>query len=162
VTTIEQEIEIDAPIDVAYDQWTQFEEFPRFMENVKAVRQLDETRLAWTAEVGGQDRTWEAKIVEQHHNRLIAWRAIDDEHPSGSVRFEPADGGQHTRVKLRMEYEPHGLKEKVGSVLQLDDLEVRRDLQRFKDLVEKRQVPSGEWSGRIEGGRVTEPDKSDR
>lgn len=161
MTTIEQSLDIDVPVHVAYGQWTQFEEFPRFMTNVKEVRQLDDTRLRWTADVAGKERSWEAKITEQEPNRRISWRAIDGDQPAGTVTFEPTNGGEQTHVALTMEYEPEGLMEKVGSALQIDEIEVRADLQRFKELVEKRRFPSGEWEGRIERGRVTEPNDSD-
>jgi uncharacterized membrane protein len=157
VATIEQDIDIDVPVDVAYAQWTQFEEFPRFMKNVKSVRQLDDTRLMWTAEIGGREHSWEAKIVTQEPNRRIAWLASEGPINSGSVTFEPENGGSKTHVHVELEYEPQGLVEKAGSATQLDDAIVRADLGRFKELVEERGTPTGEWSGRIEGGRVTDP-----
>jgi uncharacterized membrane protein len=154
MATIEQDIDIDAPVDVAYAQWTQFEEFPRFMKNVKEVRQLDDTRLLWTADVAGREHTWEAKIIEQHPNRRIAWRSTEGLQNGGSVTFEPTDGKTHVHVEL--EYEPEGIAEKIGSAAQIDEMVVGADLDRFKELVEKRRTPTGEWEGRIESGRVTE------
>jgi uncharacterized membrane protein len=159
VATIEQDIDIDVPVDVAYAHWTQFEEFPRFMKNVKEVRQLDDSRLLWTAEVGGQEHSWEAKIVEQEPNRRIVWRATEGLHNGGKVTFEPANAGSKTHVHLEMEYEPEGIVEKVGSAVKADDAVVKADLERFKELVEERQAPTGKWEGRIEGGRVTESDR---
>lgn len=156
MTTIKQDIDIDVPVEVAYAQWTQFEDFPRFMKNVKEVRQLDDTRLRWTAEIAGREHSWEAKIVEQEPNRRIAWRATDGLRNAGKVTFEPADSGSKTRVHVEFEYEPEGIVEKIGSAVQVDEMVVGADLDRFKDLVEERRAPTGEWEGRVEGGRVTE------
>jgi len=158
MATIEQDIDIDVPVDVAYAQWTQFEEFPRFMNNVKQVRQLDDSRLLWTAEVAGREHSWEAKIVEQEPNKRITWRATEGLQNGGTVTFEPANAGSETHVHLEMDYEPEGIVEKVGSAVKADDAVVKADLGRFKDLVEERRAPTGEWAGRIKGGQVTERD----
>jgi uncharacterized membrane protein len=156
MATIQEDIDIEAPVDVAYAQWTQFEDFPRFMKNVKDVHQIDDTRLMWTAEIAGQRHSWEAKIVTQEPNRKISWRATDGLHNGGTVTFKPANGGSATHVHVEMEYEPEGLLQKVGSAVKADDAVVKADLKRFKELVEERQAPTGEWEGRIEAGRVTE------
>jgi uncharacterized membrane protein len=153
---IEHDIDVEAPVDVTYAQWTQFEDFPRFMKNVKEVRQLDDTRLLWTAEVAGHEHTWEAKIIEQQPNRRISWRASEGLQNGGTVTFEPTNG--KTRVHVELEYEPQDIVERIGSVAQVDDIVVGADLKRFKQLVEERQAPTGEWEGRIEGGRVTDSD----
>jgi uncharacterized membrane protein len=158
MATIEQDIDIDVPVDVAYAQWTQFETFPQFMKNVKEVRQLDDTRLMWTAEIAGREHSWEAKIVEQEPNRRISWRASEGLMNAGTVTFQPANAGSKTHIHVELEYEPQGMVEKAGSAAHVDDAVVRADLSRFKELVEERRAPTGEWSGRIEGGRVTEPD----
>jgi uncharacterized membrane protein len=160
--TIEQDIDIAVPVDVAYAQWTQFEDFPRFMKNVKEVRQLDETRLAWTAEVAGTEHTWEAKIVEQEPNRRISWHATEGLQNRGTVTFEPMAGGSSTRVHLELDYEPEGLKEKLGSTIGADSALVNADLERFRELVEERGAPTGEWEGRIESGHVTDSDRLGR
>jgi uncharacterized membrane protein len=159
MATIEQDIEIDVPVDVAYAQWTQFEDFPRFMKNVKEVRQLDDTRLMWTAEIGGTEHSWEAKIIEQDPNRRVRWQATEGFQNGGTVTFEPGNGGSMTHVHVEMEYEPEGLKEKLGSMVGLDSAVVDADLERFKELVEERRAPTGEWEGRIEGGRVSDHDR---
>jgi uncharacterized membrane protein len=157
--TIEQDIDIDAPVDVAYQQWTQFEDFPRFMKNVTQVRQLDDTRLLWTAEIGGREHTWEAKIIEQQPNQRISWRATEGLMNGGTVDFRPENGGDRTHVHVHMEYEPEGLLETIGSTAKIDEIVVGADLKRFKELVEERRLPTGKWQGRIESGRVTEGDK---
>jgi uncharacterized membrane protein len=158
MATVEQDIDIDVPVGVAYAQWTQFEDFPRFMNNVKEVRQLDDTRLMWTAEVGGREHSWEAKIIEQVPDQRIAWRATGGLQNGGTVTFEPEDGGSRTHVHVEMEYEPEGIIEKIGSAVGVDSYVVDADLDRFKDLVEERQAPTGEWSGEIKGGQVTDSD----
>jgi uncharacterized membrane protein len=162
MATIEQDLDIAVPVDVAYAQWTQFEDFPRFMKNVKEVRQLDDTRLVWTAEIGGTEHTWEAKIVEQEPNRRISWHAVEGLQNRGRVTFEPTDGGSGTHVHVELDYEPEGLKEKLGSMVGADSALVNADLDRFKELVEERQAPTGEWEGRIESGHVTDRDRLER
>lgn len=154
MATIQEEVVVDAPLDVVYGQWTQFDEFPRFMQNVKEVRQLDDTRLFWRAEIGGKEHSWEAQIVEQVPNQVVSWRSTDGLITSGAVTFEPEGSGEATRVHVEMDYEPEGLTEKIGSALNVDDAYVQGDLGRFKELVEERMTPTGEWEGRVEGGRV--------
>ena len=154
----EEQVEVEAPVDVVYAQWTQFEDFPRFMRNVKETRQLDDTHLLWTAEIAGREHTWEAKIVEQEPNRRISWRSTDGLHNAGTVTFEPVDSGSVTVVHVVMEYEPEGVTEKIGSALSVDEGVVKADLGRFKDLVESRRAPTGEWEGRVEAGQVVDRD----
>jgi len=156
MATIEEQVEVDAPVDVVYAQWTQFEDFPHFMRNVTETRQLDDTHLLWTAEIAGREHTWEAKIVEQEPNRRISWRSTGGLHNGGAVTFEPADSGSRTVVHVEMEYEPEGITEKIGSALSVDEGVVKADLGRFKDLVEKRQTPTGEWEGRVQSGEVVD------
>jgi uncharacterized membrane protein len=158
MATIEEEVEVDAPVDVVYAQWTQFEEFPRFMRNVKEVRQVDDTHLVWTAEIASRAHTWESKIVDQEPNRRVSWRSTNGLHNAGTVTFEPANSGSRTLVHVVMEYEPEGISEKIGSALSVDEGVVKADLGRFKDLVESRRSPTGEWEGRIRSGQVVDRD----
>ena len=158
MATIEKTIDVAVPVSVAYDQWTQFEEFPKFMEGVVEVKQIDDKHLQWTAEVGGERHTWMAETVEQVPDRVIAWRSIDGVPNTGRVEFEPIENG--TRIDIEMEYEPEGFKETVGAMLGVDGSHVEEDLERFKDLVESRQSPTGSWRGRIEAGEVVEEDSS--
>lgn len=157
MATIEQTVEVDAPVDVVYAQWTQFEDFPRFMKNVKEVRQLDDTRLMWTAKVAGHERSWEAKIIEQHPNRRISWASTEGDQTGGTVEFSPSDEGG-TRIDVTMEYEPEGFMERVGSAVMADDVIVGADLDRFKDVLEERRMPTGDWAGTIEASRATDRD----
>jgi uncharacterized membrane protein len=156
MATIEKSIDVYVPVSTAYDQWTQFEEFPRFMEGVVAVKQIDDTHIRWIVEVGGEQEEWEAEIVEQQPDRLIAWRSTDGLINSGRVEFLPTSEG--TRVNVAMEYEPEGLKESAGALLGVDGSQVEGDLERFKELVENREVPTGAWRGEIRSGEVVEDD----
>ncbi|HET9243038.1 MAG TPA: SRPBCC family protein [Gaiella sp.] len=158
MATIEKSIDVGVPVSVAYGQWTQFEEFPQFMSGVKEVRQLDDTHVHWVAEIGGEVREWDAEIVEQQPDRVIAWRSLGGTPNAGRVEFEPIDRG--TRVRVEMEHEPEGMKERVGAFFGADEGQVEEDLERFRELVEDREVPTGEWRGRVESGRVVEDDRS--
>ena len=155
--TISQTIDVDVPVEVAYDQWTRFEEFPRFMDGVKDVKQLDDTRLRWTAEVGGQTETWDAKITDQEPHERIAWRTDGDKGTAGLVTFESA-GDASSRVSVRFDWDSEGLVETIGGMLGADDRRVSGDLERFKELVEARRSADG-WHGTIEAGRVTHDDR---
>jgi uncharacterized membrane protein len=153
MASITKDIDVAVPVRTAYNQWTQFETFPQFMDGVKEVRQLDDKRLFWRAEIGGKEETWEAEIVEQVPDGKIAWRSVSGTPTAGTVLFEPIDEG-HTRIMLTMEYEPQGLTESVGSALGFDDRKVDGDLKRFKDLVEAKGVETGGYRGQIEDGQV--------
>ena len=156
MATVEKSIDVAVPVSVAYDQWTQFEKFPQFMNGVVEVRQLDDSHVHWTAEIAGERHEWDAEITEQEPDRVVAWRSQGGLHNSGRVEFEPTGDG--TRVHVEMEYEPQGLKEKAGAMLGFDEGQVEEDLERFRELVENRQVPTGDWRGSIESGEVVEDD----
>jgi len=152
--TIEQSIEVDAPVSMVYNQWTQFEDFPRFMEGVKSVRQLDDKRLHWHAEIAGKDKEWDAEIVEQRPDELIMWRSTTGVHNGGEVRFDQTSGGK-TRVTLVMTYDPEGVVENVGDALGLVSMRVKGDLKRFEKFIEERRNETGGWRGEIRGGNVS-------
>jgi uncharacterized membrane protein len=156
MAAVEKSIDVHVPVSAAYDQWTQFEEFPRFMEGVVSVKQLDDSHVHWIAEIGGEQEEWDAEIVEQEPDRVIAWRSTSGLPNNGRVEFVPIEDG--TRVTVEMEYEPEGLKESAGALLGVDDGQVESDLERFKELVENREVPTGGWRGEIQGGEVVEGD----
>jgi uncharacterized membrane protein len=153
-TTIEQEIEVEVPVSTAYNQWTQFEEFPTFMEGVDEVKQLDDTLLHWAATVAGKKAEWDAKIVAQEPDRRIVWESVDGKQTRGAVTFQPAGSAARTLVRLHMSYTRDGVTEKVGSAAGLDARRVRGDLERFRDLIEERQAASGAWRGEIKDGEV--------
>jgi uncharacterized membrane protein len=146
--TIEKSIDINVPVRTAYNQWTQFEEFPRFMEGVESVKQLDDTRLHWVANVGGERKEWEARIDEQIPDQRIAWRSEAGEFTSGVVSFQPL-GASETRVTVRLNYEPKGVTEKIGDKLGVVSSRVEGDLERFKDFIEARGHETGAWRGEI-------------
>jgi uncharacterized membrane protein len=145
---IEKSIEVACPLTTVYNQWTQFEEFPRFMEGIKEVKQLDDKRLHWHAEIAGKDKEWYARITEQVPDRLIAWQSEGGEYTSGAVRFQPA-GPDRTRVNLELSYEPKGFVESTGDALGVVSRRVENDLERFKDFIENRGSETGAWRGTI-------------
>jgi hypothetical protein len=144
-------IEINAPLRAVYDQWTQFEEFPRFMEGVEEVRQDGPRTLFWTARIAGKEKRWEAEILEQITDHRIAWRSIDGTPNSGEVRFEPLDE-ERTRITLTMEYEPEGFFEKAGDALGIPSGRAEGDLKRFRDFIEERGTETVGLNGLIEPG----------
>ena len=138
---VEQEIEVDVPVATAYSKWTQFEDFPSFMEGVDEVKQLDDTLLHWAATVAGRKAEWDARIVERDPERRIAWESVDGKHTRGAVTFEPL-GPARTRIRLELAYEAEGPAEQAGSAIGLDSRRVRGDLERFRQLVESRAAGS--------------------
>ena len=149
MSTIEQSIEVDVPVRVAYNQWTQFEEFPQFMEGIEQVQQLDDTRLLWTAQIAGQSREWEAKITEQEPDQRIAWTATEGAHNAGVVTFHRLAEGK-SRVTLQLTIDPEGPIENVGAALGLVKHRVEGDMDRFKEFVESRGSQTGAWRGSVE------------
>ena len=157
-TTIKEEIAVDAPLSATYNQWTQFEEFPRFMQGVEEITQLDDTRLHWVAKVGGKRAEWDAKILAQEPDKRISWESEDGKHTRGTVMFEEV-GPTSTRIRLEMTYVPEGVLEQAGSAVGLDRRRISGDLQRFKEQIEQQGTENGGWRGKIESGRKT-PAKS--
>lgn len=151
--TIEKSINVNVPVHTAYNQWTQFEEFPKFMEGVKEVMQLDDKRLYWRAEIGGKEKQWDAEICAQLPDSKIAWRSTSGARNDGIVTFSKRDHNQ-TRVTLHLDYDPHGMVENVGDALGFVSRRVEADLKRFKEYIEARGAESGAWRGEIHGGEV--------
>ena len=149
MTTVEQSIDIEVPVRAAYDQWTQFEEFPQFMEGVEEVRQLADDKLHWKTRIAGVEREFDAKITEQHPDERIAWTTLDGPSQAGVVTFHKLDPGT-TRVMLQMEFEPEGLVEQAGDKLGVVRARVKGDLDRFKSFIEQRGTETGAWRGNIE------------
>ncbi len=147
--TIEESIEIEVPVSTAYNQWTQFESFPQFMDGIERVEQKDDTRLHWVAEVAGEKREWDAEITEQRPDERIAWKAIGQNGPNGFVTFDKLDDAR-TSVQVRMNYDPEGMKESVGSAFGIDSGRVKGDLESFKKFVEARGTETGAWRGEVE------------
>ena len=153
MSTIERSIEVNVPVRTAYNQWTQFEEFPHFMEGVKEVRQTDDTHLLWVAEIAGKEEKWNAEITEQHPDHRIAWRSTSGADNAGVVTFHYIDENT-TRVMLQMDYDPEGIVENVGDKLGVVGRRVEGDLKRFKDFIESREVPTGAWRGEVQNPKV--------
>ena len=151
--TIEKSTEVAAPVEKVYNQWTQFEDFPRFMDAVQEVRQLDEKHLHWVAKVAGRKKEWDAEIVEQVPDERIAWRSTSGTVNSGVVHFRPKDH-DHTVVVLRLNYEPEGAMEKLGAAMGMFSASVENDLRRFKEFVQHRLTETGAWRGRIHGDDI--------
>jgi uncharacterized membrane protein len=145
-------IEVGVPVATAYNQWTQFEEFPSFMSGVESVRQLDDTLLHWVASIGGKRAEWDAKIVEQHPDRQVTWVSDSGKTTRGTVSFEPIGSGR-TLISVSMSYKASGIRELVGSAFGVDKRRVNGDLQRFKELIESRGAASGAWRGEVSGGK---------
>jgi uncharacterized membrane protein len=149
---LRESVEVNVPVSTAYNQWTQFEEFPKFAENVESVTQLDDTHLRWIAEIGGKREEWKAEITHQEPDRVIAWRAIEGRDNSGRVEFQSL-GPNRTKVDVTMTWEPEGLIEAAADKIGVSDRAVQVDLERFKDLIESRGVESGAWRGEVVEGR---------
>ena len=147
--SIEQSIEVDVPVSTAYNQWTQFEEFPSFMDGVEAVKQLDDTHLHWVASIGGHREEWDAEITEQIPDERIAWKATTGKGNAGVVTFHKLDAGR-TKIMLQLDWESEGMVEALGAMLGQDDRKVKSDLDRFKELIESRGAESGAWRGEVE------------
>ena len=148
MSTIEKSIEVNVPVRTAYNQWTQFEEFPRFMEGVKEVNQLDDTHLHWKAAIAGQEKEWDAEITEQTPDQRIAWTSRGGAINGGVVTFHRLSDAR-SKVMLQLEYAPQGVAENVGDALGVVSLRVEGDLERFKEFIEKRGRETGAWRGQV-------------
>jgi uncharacterized membrane protein len=148
MSTIEQSIELEVPVHTAYNQWTQFEEFPAFMDGVAEVRQLDERHLHWVAEFGGSRHEWDAEITEQRPDERVAWRNTDGKDNAGVVTFHKLDDSR-SRVMVQLDFVPEGIKEKLGDAMGAPDRRVKADLERFKEMIETRGTETGAWRGEV-------------
>jgi len=149
MSKILEAVDVSVPVRTAYDQWTQFETFPNFMEGVKSVRQLDDTTLEWVASIAGKDKTWEAKITEQEPDQRIAWTATDGAHNAGVVTFHRLAEGK-SRVTLQLDVDPEGPIENVGDALGFVQRRVKGDMERFKEFIEQRGRETGAWRGEVD------------
>jgi uncharacterized membrane protein len=149
MATVEKSIEVRVPVSTAYNQWTQFESFPQFMEGVEAVSQLDDTHLHWKARVAGREKEWDAEISEQIPDQKIAWHAVGGAQNAGAVTFHRIDDAT-TKVMLQLEAEPAGMVEKIGDALGMLDRQVNKDLERFREFVESRGTETGAWRGEVQ------------
>jgi len=148
MSLVEKSVTVNVPVTTAYNQWTQFEEFPRFMEGVVSVTQIDDKHLRWHTNIGGKDQQFDAEITEQIPEARIAWRTLSGEKHAGVVTFHRLSD-RETRVMLQMEYEPQGAIEKIGDLLGVFSRRMERDLEHFKEFIECRGVETGAWRGEI-------------
>ena len=148
MSVIEKSIEINVPVNTVYNQWTQFEEFPKFMEGVKEVKQTDDTHLRWKAEIAGKEKEWDAEITEQIPDERIAWRARDGAMNAGVVTFHRLSD-KKSKVMLQMEYDPEGIVENIGDAVGVVSQRVLGDLERFKRYIENRGHETGAWRGSV-------------
>ncbi len=145
----ETSIEVDRPVRVVYNQWTQFESFPHFMHGVDSIRQIDDTHSHWMVSVGGVTREFDAEITEQAPDSRIAWKSTDGTGHAGVVTFHHIDDGR-TKVMLQLDDDPHGLVEKVGEAIGMVSHQIKGDLERFKTFIESVPAETGAWRGAVE------------
>ena len=156
MSTIEKTIEVDVPVRTAYDQWTQFEEFPKFMDGVARVHQIDDKTLHWKADIAGVTREWTAEIVHQEPDQQISWRSTDGARNDGTVAFASI-GTDRTQVTLRLDFEPEGAVEKAGDMLRLVEAQAAVDLEKFKEFIEHREAETGAWRGSVQPTGEVDP-----
>ena len=149
MSNIEQSIDVNVPVRTAYNQWTQFEEFPKFMEGVVEIKQLDDKRLHWKANIAGKEEEWDAVITEQEPDMRIAWKNTTGADNAGVVTFHRLDDSK-TRVMLQLDYDAQGIVENAGDALGFVSRRVKGDLERFKTFIESRGTATGAWRGEIE------------
>jgi uncharacterized membrane protein len=149
VSTIERSIDVRVPVHTAYDQWTQFETFPQFMEGVESIRQLDDVHTRWKTNINGVHREFDAEITEQRPDERVAWRSTEGEQQAGVVTFHRLDA-ESTRIMLQLEFQPQGALEKAGDLLGVVSHRVKGDLERFKNYIEERGSATGTWRGEVE------------
>ncbi|MFJ9522309.1 SRPBCC family protein [Kitasatospora sp. NPDC101801] len=149
MSTVEQSVDVDVPLHTAYNQWTQFEEFPHFMEGVEEVRQIDDRHTQWRTSIAGAEREFDAEIIDQVPDQRVSWQTVGGEvQQIGIVTFEPL-GETRTRVSLTMAFEPGTITERAADALGIIDRRVKGDLSRFKTFIEARSHETGAWRGRL-------------
>ncbi|MEU6971846.1 MULTISPECIES: SRPBCC family protein [Kitasatospora] len=149
MSRVQETIDVDVPISTAYNQWTQFEQFPMFMEGVEEITQIDDRHNRWKTKIAGVSREFDTEIVDQVPDDHVAWRTVTGEvKQSGMVSFQPLDAG-HTRIVMSMDYQPEGLAEKAADMVNMLDRQVRGDLKRFKNFIEKRGSETGGYRGKL-------------
>ena len=145
---VEQSIDVDVPVRTAYNQWTQFESFPHFMGGVDSVTQRDETHTHWKTSIGGVEREFDATITEQHPDERVAWTSTDGKTHAGVVTFHRLSDTT-TRVMVQIDWETESLAEKLGAAVSMDDMQVKKDLKKFKEFIESRGSETGAWRGDV-------------
>lgn len=148
MSTVEASIEVNVPVSTAYNQWTQFEDFPKFMDGVREVRQVDDTHLHWRAEIAGKEQQWDAEITEQIPDKRIAWHSTSGVKNAGVVTFHKISDST-TRIMLQMDYDPQGFVERIGDALGAVKIQTSGNLKRFKEFLESRGKETGAWRGSV-------------
>ena len=151
MATVQESIDVNVPLSQAYNQWTQFEDFPQFMSGVDAVQQLDDTTVHFQTSIGGVKREYDARITSQEPDRQVSWESLDSPRNAGTVRFAEL-GPAETRVDVELSWEPDTATEKIGAAVGLDSRQVGADLQRFKKFIENRDFETGSWRERVNSG----------
>ncbi|MFI6761963.1 SRPBCC family protein [Micromonospora sp. NPDC050417] len=150
MSAVTESVDVAVPVRTAYDQWTQFEDFPRFMEGVEEVRQISDTMTHWKVGISGVEREFDARITEQLPDERVAWTTTNGTNQAGVVTFHRLDD-RHTRVTLQLDFEPQGITEKAADKLGMVDRRIRGDLERFKNFIEARGgVETGAWRGQVD------------
>jgi len=146
--SVTESVDVEAPITQVYNQWTQFETFPEFMSGVESITQLDDRHLHWKIKVAGVEREFDAEVTEQHPEERVAWKSTDGTSHAGVVTFHKLDQN-HTKVTVQLDWDPDTLLEKAGAMVNADDMQVSRDLDRFKKFIEQAPSETGAWSGDV-------------
>ncbi|HYI32874.1 MAG TPA: SRPBCC family protein [Glaciibacter sp.] len=149
MSTVNADIDVEVPISVAYNQWTQFESFPQFLSGIDEIQQLDDRRLHWKVSVAGVKREFDAEITEQVPDERIAWKSTGGEDHAGVVTFHRLSADS-TRISVNMDWKPQGVVESVGALLQIDDIQIKKDLRTFKEKIESKGFETGSWRGSID------------
>ena len=149
MSSTQKSVEVEVPVRDAYNQWTQFEQFPSFMEGVESVQQIDDTHMHWKAEIAGDELEWDAEITEQEPDQRIAWKSTSGAEHAGVVTFHRLDDSK-TKVNLQLDYQPEGVKEKVGDMIGVVERRVQGDLDRFKEQIESQGGAEGGYRGKVE------------
>jgi uncharacterized membrane protein len=150
MSSVTESVDVAVPVRTAYNQWTQFEEFPRFMEGVTEIRQIDDKTTHWKTEIGGVKREFDAKITEQLPDERVAWTSTGGSKQAGVITFHRLDE-THTRVTAQIDFEPEGMVEQAGDKLGIVDRRIKGDMKRFKTFIEERGgLETGAWRGEID------------
>ncbi|MDT0164660.1 SRPBCC family protein [Actinotalea sp. AC32] len=147
--SVQESIDVEVPLSTVYNQWTQFEDFPHFMGGVDSITQVNDTLTHWKTSIGGVDREFDAEITEQHPDERVAWKSVDGKTHAGVVTFHRLSDTS-TRVMVQIDWETESLVEKAGAALGVDDRQVKKDLERFKEFIESRGVETGGWRGDVD------------
>jgi uncharacterized membrane protein len=149
MSTVQESVNVAVPVRTAYNQWTQFESFPQFMDGVESVVQTDDTHSHWKTKIAGVEREFDTEVTEQHPDERVAWKSTDGTTHAGVVTFHRLSDNE-SRVTVQLDWKPEGLVEKAGAAVGVDDRQVKADLKRFKSFIESRGVASGEWRGDVD------------